>query len=120
MKIRDLTRNYRQEIVKIGDVTLRDPFVTLRDPFAKSTLLFAAQRGHLKPPGEWNEQEIALNGRHVTVKLNGATIVDANLDDIKDPAKLAKHPGIKNESGHIGFLGHNTEVEFRNIRIKEL
>ncbi|MFQ8807282.1 MAG: hypothetical protein ACLR8Y_22500 [Alistipes indistinctus] len=25
-----------------------------------------------------------------------------------------------NEKGHIGFLGHGSEVHFRNIRIKEL
>jgi hypothetical protein len=80
----------------------------------------AAQRGHLRPVGEWNEEEITADGRHVKVVLNGATIVDANLDDVKDPAKLAKHPGLQSKSGHIGFLGHGTEVEFRNLRIKEL
>jgi len=52
--------------------------------------------------------------------LNGATIVDANLDDIKDPAKLAKHPGLWRTNGHIGFLGHGAAVEFRNLRIKTL
>ena len=80
----------------------------------------AAKRGALKPVGEWNEEEITLDGRHVTVKLNGTTIVDANLDDVKDPETLKKHPGLKNPKGHIGFLGHGTRVEFRNIRIKEL
>jgi UDP-N-acetylmuramate--alanine ligase len=53
-------------------------------------------------------------------KLNGATIVDANLDDIKDPAKRSKHPGLWRTTGHIGFLGHGAEVEFRNLRVKEL
>ena len=80
----------------------------------------AAERGHLKPVGEWNTEEITANGRHVVVKLNGATIVDTNLDDVKDPAKLKKHPGLARPSGHIGFLGHGAEVEFRNVRIKEL
>jgi hypothetical protein len=80
----------------------------------------AAERGHLKPVGEWNEEEITADGRHVKVVLNGATIVDAYLDNVKDPAKLAKHPGLQNESGHIGFLGHGAEVEFRNLRVKEL
>jgi hypothetical protein len=82
--------------------------------------LAAAERGHLKPVGEWNEQEITANGRHITVKLNGHTIVDTNLDDVKDEAKLKKHTGINRPSGHIGFLGHGAEVEFRNVRIKEL
>ena len=80
----------------------------------------AAQPGHLKPVGEWNEEEITAKGRQITVKLNGATIVDANLDDVKDPAVLKKHPGLANKSGHIGFLGHGARVEFRNLRIKEL
>ena len=30
------------------------------------------------------------------------------------------HPELKRESGHIGFLGHGSLVEFRNIRIKEI
>ena len=79
-----------------------------------------AKRGHLRSTGEWNSEEIIAKGRQITVKLNGQTIVDANLDDVKDPEVLKKHPGLKNEKGHIGFLGHGTRVEFRNIRIKEL
>jgi hypothetical protein len=80
----------------------------------------AAKTGHLKANGEWNEEEITAKGRQITIKLNGATIVDANLDDVKDPAVLKKHPGLGNKSGHIGFLGHGARVEFRNLRIKEL
>ena len=30
-----------------------------------------------------------------------------------------KHPGLLRQSGHIGFLGHGSVVEFRNISIKE-
>jgi hypothetical protein len=30
------------------------------------------------------------------------------------------HPGLRNKSGHIGFLGHGSVVEFRNLRIKEV
>jgi len=82
--------------------------------------VFAAKRGSLKPVGEWNEEEITAKGRRVTIKLNGNIIVDANLDDVKDEAKLKKHPGLANTKGHIGFLGHGTRVEFRNLRIKEI
>ena len=82
--------------------------------------LVAAERGHQKPVGEWNSEEITAAGRHVKVVLNGATIVDANLGDIKDPAKLAKHPGLWRKTGHIGFLGHGAAVEFRNLRVKDL
>jgi hypothetical protein len=52
--------------------------------------------------------------------VNGKTIVNADLDKIKDPKILKQHPGLLRASGHIGFLGHNDYVEFRNIRIKEL
>lgn len=79
-----------------------------------------AKRGHLKPVGEWNSQEVVADGRHIKVTLNGAVIVDANLDDVKDPETLKKHPGLANTKGHIGFLGHGSPLSFRNIRIKEL
>ncbi|MCA9070631.1 MAG: DUF1080 domain-containing protein, partial [Planctomycetaceae bacterium] len=36
-----------------------------------------AKRGHLKPTGEWNTEEITANGSKITVKLNGTVIVDA-------------------------------------------
>ena len=91
--------------------------------------MFPAKRGFQKPVGEWNSEEITVKGRQITVKLNGTTIVDANLDDVKDDAVLGKHRdmskpegsrGIANTKGHIGLLGHGTRVEFRNIRIREL
>jgi hypothetical protein len=82
--------------------------------------LFPAKRGALKPAGEWNQQEIVCDGRRVKITLNGQVIVDASLDDVKDPEKLQRHPGVKRSSGHIGFLGHGSRVEFRNVRIKEL
>lgn len=79
-----------------------------------------AKQGALKPTGEWNEEEIYVKGRQVKITLNGKVIVDANLDDVKDEAVLKKHPGLKRDKGHIGFLGHGTRVDFRNVRIKEL
>ena len=79
-----------------------------------------AKQGSLKPTGEWNSEEITAKGRRVTVKVNGNTVVDANLDDVKDAAVLKKHPGLARTSGHIGLLGHGTRVEFRNLRVKEL
>jgi hypothetical protein len=91
--------------------------------------MFPAKRGFQKPVGEWNSEEITARGRQITVRLNGTTIVDASLDDVKDDALLAKHRdltkpegsrGIANTRGHIGLLGHGTRVEFRNLRIKEL
>lgn len=80
----------------------------------------AAKRGSQKPVGEWNTQEVVCDGRKIKVTLNGNVIVDTNLDDVKDAKVLEAHPGLARTTGHIGFLGHGTRVEFRNIRIKEL
>jgi len=80
----------------------------------------AAKKGALRPPGEWNTEEITAQGRRITVVVNGITIVDTDLNDLNDPYKIAKHPGLFRERGHVGFLGHNDYMEFRNIRIKEL
>lgn len=74
----------------------------------------------LKPVGEWNQYEITAKGPQVKIVLNGKTVVDADLSTVKDPEILKKHPGIQRKSGRVGFLGHNTRVEFRNIQIKEL
>jgi Domain of Unknown Function (DUF1080) len=79
-----------------------------------------ARQGFLKKAGEWNQEEIAADGRHITVKVNGTVIVDADLDSVKDPDVLKRHPGLARSSGHIGLLGHDSRVEFRNIRLKEL
>lgn len=80
----------------------------------------AAERGALNKPGEWNQQEVTCIGRKVKVVLNGKTILDADINKVTDPAKIAKHPGLFRDRGHIGFLGHNDYIEFRNIRIKEI
>ena len=80
----------------------------------------AAKRGFLKKLGEWNTQEIRADRRHIRVTLNGSVIVDANLDSVTDPEILREHPGLQRSQGHVGFLGHSSRVEFRNLRIKEL
>jgi hypothetical protein len=81
-----------------------------------------AKRGHLKPTGEWNEQEITCNGSQVSVKLNGVLIVDVDIAKYRDGGTPdgQPHPGLKRTSGHIVLLGHGSPVQFRNLRIKEL
>jgi hypothetical protein len=70
--------------------------------------------------GEWNDYEITAQGRRIKVILNGRTIVNADLNEVRDREVIQKHPGMFRDRGHIGFLGHNDFVQFRNIRIKEL
>ncbi|HEY3412322.1 MAG TPA: DUF1080 domain-containing protein [Armatimonadota bacterium] len=80
-----------------------------------------AKRGALKPAGQWNAEEITAVGRHIRIKLNGKTVVDADLNKITDPGTLLGHPGFRNERGHIGFLGHGpAAVAFREIYVKDL
>jgi hypothetical protein len=74
----------------------------------------------LKPVGEWNQYEITARGPKITIVLNGKKLVDADLSTVTDPEVLKKHPGIRRTSGRVGFLGHDTRVEFRNIEIKPL
>ena len=83
----------------------------------------AAERGCLKPVGEWNSEEVTVRGSLVTVVVNGKTIVDADTGPFRDGAPTPDgkpHPGLSRTSGRIGYLGHGDEVHFRNIRIKEL
>ena len=80
--------------------------------------LQAAEKGHLKPVGEWNEQTILVNASMVRVNLNGNIILLANLDELEKAHP--KHEGVRRRSGHIAFLGHGDAVAYRNIRIKEL
>jgi 3-keto-disaccharide hydrolase len=79
-----------------------------------------ARSGFLHEPGEWNEQEILADGRHMKITLNGTVILDANLDMVQEPEVLKKHPGLARTEGHIILLGHGSHVEFRNLRLKEL
>ncbi|OGD18891.1 MAG: hypothetical protein A2W03_16850 [Candidatus Aminicenantes bacterium RBG_16_63_16] len=81
-----------------------------------------ARRGALKPVGEWNTEEVTVRGRHVTVVVNGVTIVDADIDAAIAGGTVDghDHPGLMRKSGHIGFLGHGSITEFRKIRVKEL
>lgn len=78
-----------------------------------------SKQGHMKPVGEWNSEEILCHGSHVRVTLNDVVIVDAFLDKIEKTIDGQPHPGLQNKKGHIGFLGHGSRVEFRNIRVKE-
>ena len=82
--------------------------------------VIAAKADALKPVGEWNSEEIHVKGNKIKVTLNGKVITDADLSTVTDEAVHKKHPGLKRAQGHIGFLGHGSLVEFRNIRVKEL
>jgi len=81
-----------------------------------------AKRGYLKPVGAWNSQEVYVNGHTIRITLNGTVILDANIEEASANGTMdgKEHPGLERTTGHIGFLGHGSQVWFRNIRIKEL
>ena len=81
-----------------------------------------AKQGFLRPVGEWNEEEIRVDGNHIKVTLNGTVIVDGDIAEASKNGTLdgKEHPGLLRPFGHIGFLGHGSEVHFRNIRVKRL
>ena len=82
----------------------------------------AATRGHLRPVGQWNFQEVTVKGATIKVELNGSVILETDLSTL-DPTKFksgAKHPGRVLTKGHLGLAGHSAPVEFRNLSIKEL
>ena len=79
-----------------------------------------AHRGYLYPAGHWNYQEVTVVGSKIKVELNGSVILDCDLADVTDEAKIKQHPGKDLKSGFFGFAGHNDPVQFRNITIKEL
>ncbi len=81
-----------------------------------------SKKGYQKPVGEWNYQEVVVRGTRITITLNGTVIVDGDIAGPRDNGTMdhKDHPGLKNSTGHIGFLGHGSELKFRNIRIKDL
>ncbi len=84
--------------------------------------VIAAERGHLKPLGEWNSQEIHCIGRRIKVVLNGVTIVDGDLDEATKDGTVdeKEHPGTTRTSGRLCFCTHGSEVDFRNLRIQRV
>ncbi len=81
-----------------------------------------AKRGYLKPVGMWNFQEVIAKGKQITVKLNGTTIVDADIQKASRPETMdgRDHPGLKRDKGYIAFCGHGDKLAFRSLRIKTL
>jgi hypothetical protein len=80
----------------------------------------AAKRGSLKPVGEWNREEIVCDGTHIKVTVNDKVIVDSKIDEIKEFPDNREHPDLLKNDGHIAFLGHLSEVFFKNLRILPL
>jgi hypothetical protein len=79
-----------------------------------------AKHGYLRPAGEWNFQEIEVQGQKIKVTLNGTKILDADID-LFDRSQIAKPPkGLDARKGFIGFAGQKDPVEFRSFKVKRM
>jgi hypothetical protein len=79
-----------------------------------------ANRGYLRPTGEWNFLEVTAVGHTLRVELNGTRILDTDLSKVTAFKDNQPHPGKDRLTGHFGFAGHNDPVAFRDVRIKRL
>ena len=82
--------------------------------------MVAAARGYQHPIGEWNFEEVTVQGSKIKVELNGTVILDCDLSTVKEFMANHPHPGKDRTKGYFGFAGHNDPVAFRNIQIKPL
>lgn len=79
-----------------------------------------AKHGYLRPVGEWNFEEIEVQGQKIKVTLNGTKILDVDIDTF-DRSQIAHPPkGLDHTKGFIGFAGHTDPVEFRSFKVKKL
>lgn len=78
-----------------------------------------AKHGYLRPVGEWNFQEIQVDGQKIKVILNGTKILDVDIDKL-DRTQIAHPPkGLDHTKGFIGFAGHSDPVVFRSFKVKQ-
>ncbi len=84
----------------------------------------AAKRGHLRPLGEWNVQEVTVRGSTVKVELNGVVVLNADLAAIRDFDDGRSHPGKDRTSGYFGIQSgpgtNQGSVQYRKIEIRDL
>ena len=53
----------------------------------------AAHNGYLRPTGQWNFQEVTVQGSTIKVELNGTVILDVDVSTITEYAGGREHPG---------------------------
>ena len=83
--------------------------------------MVAAERGYQRPVGDWNFQQVTVEGSTITVEMNGTRILTADLANVEKPMyDINKFKGRLRKSGFFGFAGHGDAVSFRNVQIKSL
>ncbi|MGH7946557.1 MAG: 3-keto-disaccharide hydrolase [Opitutaceae bacterium] len=82
--------------------------------------MVAAIRGYQRPLGEWNFQEVTVQGSTIKVELNGIVILDTDLSKVDLATAKGNHSGRDRKSGFFGFAGHDDPVAFKEVSIKKL
>jgi len=88
----------------------------------------APSKNTARPPGEWNHVVLTCKGPKINIVLNGAQIIDMDLDQWTEPhenpdgSQNKYRTAYKNmpRVGYIGFQDHGKPVRYRNVRIKRL
>jgi WD40 repeat protein len=80
--------------------------------------LAAPLKNATRPLGEWNRLHLIVNDRRLKLMLNGITVQDVDLDELKKAAP--RHEGLQREAGHIGLQTLRGVAKFRNVLIKPL
>jgi hypothetical protein len=70
-----------------------------------------------KPAGQWQTLDMTLVDRHITIKLNGTTIIDNQ--PVEGPTGGALHSDVF-APGPIYLQGDHGKVSFRNIVLKPI
>ena len=82
--------------------------------------MVAANRGYLRAVGEWNYQEVTVQGSTLKVELNGNVILRTDLSAVTEFMGDRPHPGKDLTEGHFGLAGHGSPVAFRSLSIRRL
>jgi len=91
-----------------------------RQAHGSAYAMVAAARGYQHPIGQWNFEEVTVQGSKIKVELNGTVILDCDLSTVTEFMGGHAHPGKDRVKGSFGFAGHNDPVAFRKIQIKPL
>ncbi len=81
-----------------------------------------------KGAGEWDTLYIRCEGPMITVKVNGEQVAELDCDTLDKPGLRAdgtehKYRGAIKDSARSGFIGlqdHDTDVWYKNIKLREL
>jgi len=88
--------------------------------------LIPPKNKRLNPIGEFNQAKLIHKDGHVEHWLNGAKVLEFEIDSpemqaLLSESKFKDNPGFHSDKeGHIMFQHHGQKVYFKNIRIREL